>query len=107
MKAMIIQPMAGKTEQEIMGTRNRAISHLESLGYEVENTLFDIDERWLLSTGTKSVPLVYLAESLRVMSRCNAVYLCDGWEEARGCKIEHDAAKAYGLLMIHAINADW
>ena len=35
------------------------------------------------------------------MSRCNAVYFCKGWENARGCKIEHDAAVAYGLKIIY------
>jgi len=40
MKVMISQPMAGKTENEIIDTRDRAITALESAGYEVVNTLF-------------------------------------------------------------------
>jgi hypothetical protein len=35
------------------------------------------------------------------MSKCDAVYFCNGWENARGCKIEHDIAIAYGLLTIY------
>ena len=31
------------------------------------------------------------------MSKCNAVYFCKGWENARGCRIEHETAKAYGF----------
>ena len=38
------------------------------------------------------------------MSKCNAVYFCKGWENARGCKIEHKTAKAYGLDMIYEEN---
>ena len=40
MKAMLSQPMAGKTEQEIIETRERAISALTEKGYEIVNTLF-------------------------------------------------------------------
>lgn len=39
-KAMLSQPMAGRTEQEIIATRDRAIAELERRGYEVVNTLF-------------------------------------------------------------------
>ena len=98
LRAMIIQPMAGKTRAEVFETRERAIKRLEDMGYNVENSLFDMREAWLVAGGTTSVPLRYLAESLKVMSRCHAVYLCDGWADARGCRIEYEAASEYGLL---------
>ena len=37
MKAMISQPMNGKTEQEIVETREKAIKVLTKKGYEVVN----------------------------------------------------------------------
>ena len=40
MKAMLSQPMAGKTEEEIRATRDRAISELTKRGYEIVNTWF-------------------------------------------------------------------
>ena len=40
MKAMLSQPMAGKTDEEIVATRERAIKALEAKGYEIVNTLF-------------------------------------------------------------------
>lgn len=40
MKAMLSQPMAGKSEEEIKVTREKAIKALEAKGYEVVNTLF-------------------------------------------------------------------
>ena len=39
-KAMLSQPMAGKTDEEIIVTREKAISVLRDKGYEVVNTLF-------------------------------------------------------------------
>lgn len=40
MKAMLSQPMAGKTDEEIVATREKAIKVLEGKGYDVVNTLF-------------------------------------------------------------------
>lgn len=106
MKAMIVQPMAGKTEQEIMDARNRAKEQLEDIGYEVVNTLFDIDEDWAMATGTVHIPVLYLGESLKAMSQCHAVYFCKGWETTRGCMVEHEAAMLYGLHKFYENVAD-
>jgi hypothetical protein len=105
-KAMIVQPMAGKTEQEIMETRNRAKKQLEAIGYEVEDSLLDMDEDWLRATGTVHIPVRYLGESLKVMSRCRAVYFCKDWETTRGCIIEHLTAMHYGLYKFYEHNND-
>lgn len=103
-KAMLSQPMAGKTEQEIIETRERAIAVLKAQGYEIVNTLFTDD--WYSDTamqerGVVQIPLCFLAKSLESMSLCHAAYFCKGWENARGCRIEHEAAKAYGLTVIY------
>ena len=104
-KAMISQPMGGKTDQEIVETRERAICALRKKGYLFENTLFT--DEWYEEESARvpgfiiQRPLFFLAKSLESMSRCNAVYFCKGWEKARGCKIEHDAAVAYGLEIIY------
>ena len=104
MKAMLSQPMAGKTEQEIVSTRERAIRALEAQGYEIVNTLFT--DEWynneeMEKRGVVQIPLCFLAKSLENMSLCHAAYFCKGWEEARGCRIEHEAAKAYGVTIIY------
>ena len=102
-KAMLSQPMAGKTEEEIVKTRERAIEALTEAGYEVINTLFT--DEWyskekMKERGVVQIPLCFLAKSLENMSLCHAAYFCKGWEDARGCRIEHDAAVAYGLEVI-------
>ena len=43
---------------------------------------------------------VDLDELLRVADECDAAYLCDGWENTRGCKVERAAAVAYDLELI-------
>lgn len=104
MKAMLSQPMAGKTEEEIIATREKAIAALQARGYEVVNTLFT--DEWysnenMTARGVVQIPLCFLAKSLENMSLCHAAYFCKGWEVARGCRIEHEAAKAYGLEIIY------
>lgn len=104
MKAMLSQPMNGKTEEEIVATRNRAISFLQEKGYEIVNTLFT--DEWysnesMKNRGVVHIPLCFLAKSLENMSLCHVVFFCKGWEDARGCRIEHEAAKAYGLEIIY------
>lgn len=104
MKAMLSQPMAGKTDREIIETRERAIAALESKGYEVVNTLFTdewYDKKTMEARGVVQIPLCFLAKSLENMSLCHAAYFCKGWENARGCRLEHEAAKVYGLTIIY------
>ena len=103
MKAMLSQPMAGKSEEEIRATREKAIKALEKRNYEIVNTLFT--DEWYSSDkmkerGVVQIPLCFLAKSLENMSLCHAAY-CKGWEQARGCRIEHDAAVAYGLTILY------
>lgn len=102
-KAMLSQPMAGRTEQEIVAVRSRAIAELERRGYEVVNTLFT--DEWyspekMTERGVVQIPLCFLAKSLENMSLCHVAFFCLGWQNARGCRIEHDAAAAYGLEVI-------
>ena len=103
-RAMISQPMAGKTDEEIAEARDRAHARLREMGYEFVNTLFT--DQWysdaaMKERGVVQVPLCYLAKSLENMSLCHAAYFCKGWENARGCRIEHDAAVAYGLEVLY------
>lgn len=103
-KAMFSIPLAGRTREEIIAGRKRAIKALTDMGFEVVNTNFDSE--WyskdaMAERGVVQVPLCYLAKSLDQMCMCHAAYFCKGWENARGCRIEHEAAKAYGLEILY------
>ena len=103
-KAMLSQPMAGKTEAEIAAARQGAVQALEAQGYEVVNTLFT--DEWysrksMEARGVVQIPLCFLAKSLENMSLCHAAYFCKGWEKDRGCRSEHEAAVTYGLTILY------
>ena len=104
MKAMLSQPMAGKSEREIVETRERAVAALEAMGYEVVNTLFT--DEWysrekMEERGVVNIPICFLAKSLENMSLCDAAYFCKGWHDARGCNIEHMVAARYGMKILY------
>ena len=103
-KAMLSQPMNGKANEEIIEIRDKAIKALEGKGYQVVNTLFT--DEWysqenMEKRGVVQIPLCFLAKSLESMSKCHVAYFCEGWEKARGCIIEHEVAKQYGLEVIY------
>lgn len=100
MKAMISQPMGGLTEEKIDRVREEAAIKLEELGYEVIDTRFKFSDAYLKKKGVVNLPLHYLSVSLMEMATCDVVYFCKGWENARGCVIEHKAAEEYGLTII-------
>ena len=73
-------------------------------GFDIVNTLFT--DEWysnkaMQERGVVQIPLCFLAKSLENMSLCHAAYFCKDWEKARGCRIELEAAKAYGLTIIY------
>lgn len=103
-KAMLSQPMAGKSVVEIIATREKAIQALNERGYEVVNTLFTDEwysDKAMEERGVVNSQLCFLAKSLENMSKCHAAYFCRGWKQARGCRVEHLAAVLYGLEIIH------
>lgn len=101
-KAMISQPMGGKSGEEILLQRNRAVETLNYLGYDVVDTWFNDDwEADHVDDTVQNKPLFYLAKSLEEMSKVDLVYFCKGYEDARGCRIEHQAAMNYDLDIMY------
>lgn len=104
MKIMISQPMANKTQEEIVETRNKFLQYAKEKEMEVVNTLFT--DEWynsdkMVERGVVQIPLCFLAKSLENMANCHCAYFAKGWKDARGCKIEHEAAIAYGLEVFY------
>lgn len=54
----------------------------------------------------KSSSLYCLGYSLQVLSGCDFAYFADGWENARGCRLEHQAAVDYGVTICEDYRKD-
>lgn len=98
-KLFISQPMRGKTDEEILAVRAQAIQSAERvLGEEVD--VIDSFFRGVQGDPEAMIPLWCLGESLKLLSGADVAYFADGWEDARGCKIEHECAGEYGITTI-------
>lgn len=95
-KLFISQPMKGKTDEEILAEREKAIRRAkEALHDDVE-----IIESFFQGAPAGAKPLWYLGESLKLLATADVAYFALGWESARGCKIEHTYAMEYGIDVI-------
>lgn len=103
-KQCLVSPWLEKQMKRLLQPGNRRLRYWKLKVYEIVNTLFT--DEWysnekMKERGVVQIPLCFLAKSLENMSLCHAAYFCKGWEKARGCRIEHDAAIAYGLDVIY------
>lgn len=99
----ISQPMGGLTDEEIEKERNRAEEAVRAqFGGDVEfiDSFFNGDE-------TKGdSPMKLLARSIDLLSAADLAYFCKGWNLARGCRLEHSCASAYGVSRIEEYASD-
>lgn len=111
MKIFLSLPMSGRTDKEIRDQ----IDEMEHMiiesglfeGQEIEfvhNLDNDIDPKGCLDL--KHEPLLYFGEAIRKMAFCDAMALGKGWNNARGCIIEHDIAIHYGLFHFRCYSAE-
>lgn len=95
-KLFISQPMNGKTDEEILKEREHAIELAKRyLGEDVV-----IIDSFFQSAPVDAKPLWFLGKSIELLSTADVVYFANGWKEARGCRIEHECAKEYGIYCI-------
>jgi Asp-tRNA(Asn)/Glu-tRNA(Gln) amidotransferase A subunit family amidase len=93
-KVIIAQPMRGKTEEQVRAERSELVKILTEQGYEIIDTVFPN------FTKEGNIPLKYLAKSLEFIADVDCVYFMDGWQDARGCRIEHQVCVDYGIKII-------
>ena len=97
-KLFISQPMRGKSDEDILAEREKAISEAKRIlcdDVELIDTFF--------GTSDMSHALEYLGESIKRMANADAAYFADGWQRARGCRIEHGCAVEYGVPIVNDI----
>ena len=101
-KLSISQPMKGKTDEQILAERERAIEAAKELvGEEVE-----IIDSFFQAAPADAKPLWFLGKSLELLSSADVAYFAPGWNRFRGCKIEHECAVQYGIDRIESEEQD-
>ncbi len=98
MRVFISQPMVDKTDEEIEMERAIALAKMKK---EYTEPIHIIDS-FFKDAPHDAKPLWYLGESIKLLGDADAVYFCKGWEQYRGCTIEHECAVRYGKMCIYA-----
>nr|DAH82156.1 MAG TPA: protein of unknown function (DUF4406) [Caudoviricetes sp.] len=95
-KVFVSQPMKGKTDEEILNERNEAVAAAKKkLRDEVE-----LIDSFFCGAPADAKPAWYLGEAIKMLSTADIAFFAKGWEDARGCKIEHRVALEYGIPVI-------
>lgn len=97
MKIFISQPMKDKTDEQILEERNRAI---ETIKQKFNTTDVEIIDSFMQGAPHDAKPLWFLGKSLQFLSEADVAYFVKGWNNYRGCKIEHTCAKEYNIETI-------
>ena len=92
-RLFISQPMRGKTDEEILAEREKAIQSADQMiGEQVE-----VIDSFFQSAPIDAKPLWFLGKSLELLADADVAYFAPGWEQARGCRVEHTCAVEYSI----------
>ena len=101
-KLFISQPMKGKTDEEILEERQKAIKSAEKMvGEPVE-----VIDSFFQNAPADAKPLWFLGKSLELLAGADIAYFVKGWQDARACKIENTCAIEYGIPVIEDYTAE-
>lgn len=95
-KIFISQPMKDKTNKEIISEREYIIELCKKEYGDIE-----IIDSFFENAPHDARPLWFLAKSLELLSTADIAFFADGWKNYRGCKIEHECAKEYGIEIVN------
>jgi hypothetical protein len=94
-KIFVSQPMRGKTGDEISADRKR----IEDAAKEKHGDVVFLDTYFKDFDGNA---LAFLGKSISALSEADAAVFGTGWEDARGCRIEHACCEEYGIPVLEA-----
>lgn len=43
----------------------------------------------------------YMGKDIQSVLECDAILMCEGWENSKGCQLEHKAAELFGVEIIY------
>ena len=95
-RLFISQPMRGKTDEEILAVREKAIKSAQKHFDEP----VEVIDSFFQGAPVDAKPLWYLAKSLELLATADVAYFAKDWDKYRGCKIENTCAIEYGIDVI-------
>ena len=92
---MMSFPMKGKTREQI----DEEMANMVDLVWNIYPDACIINS--VIENPEEKTELECFSESIFHMSQSNILAMGHGWENARGCKLEHEIAKAYNMPIVY------
>ena len=106
----ISQPMTGKSEEEILATRQKEIEKIHQL-FDADGVEINIIASYIDDATRKHFKehvsddinwdIFWLSQSLERLAMADMIWLCDGWEYSKGCNVELECAMQYGISIVY------
>ena len=106
----ISQPMTGKSEEEILATRQKEIEKIHQL-FDADDVEINIIASYIDDATRKHFKehvsddinwdIFWLSQSLERLAMADMIWLCDGWEYSKGCNVELECAMQYGISIVY------
>lgn len=102
-KVYISGPISGRERDDYMRQFANAAALLRCLGYRVCNPTRKLPARWPLLYRLMGYHRVLLYD-MRLLLRCDYIYMLEGWETSRGARLEKATADILGIKTMNSIN---
>ena len=96
MRVMISQPMNNRNEEDILEERKQIIEKFKNMHIDVIDTFYKDEVPADYHSG-----VYFLGKSIKDMAKVDAIFMCNGWRAARGCRIEKQVAQDYGIKILY------
>lgn len=96
-KLYISIPITGQ-ESTIKERYNQSINYIinnDILKYYEIITPFDVSEFDNGNIPNDHDYAWYMGEDIKILLRCDAIFMCPGWNKSKGCKCEYETARIY------------
>ncbi len=97
MKIYISIPISGHDLAAQKAKAEEIADKLRKLGHEPVNPFDTPPPSGNLSEEEEYA--YYIGEDMKKLLTCNVVFLCDGWNRSKGCRLEVQAALLYGMRL--------
>ena len=107
----ISQPMSGKSEEEILATRQKEIEKIHQF-FDADGVEINIIASYIDDATRKHFKehvsddinwdIFWLSQSLERLAMADTIWLCDGWGHSKGCNVELECATQYGLDIVYS-----
>ena len=102
LKIYISLPIAGQ-EDTVYDRNNEACKYAINLGYEAISPIDGnhISEEDLTTHTQIERTAYYMGRDIEQVILCDAILMCEGWENSKGCKVEKFTAETYKKQVLY------